>query len=125
MNPARSVPMRMGEAPRESYAWGEIHWLASQAANGARELTLGFTVVEPGGRNPVHRHPNCEEALYVVSGEVEHFVEGTPKVRLRTGEAILIPRNLKHQAVNTGAGPAQLLVAFSSSARQTVIEEEK
>ena len=114
--------MRPGEVQSERYSWGDIHWLASKAANGAAELTLGVTTVEPGGKNPVHRHPNCEEVLYVISGEIEHFVEGTPRVRMRSGECILIPRNLKHQAINVGRARAQLLVAFSSAERETVIE---
>lgn len=123
MTEPKIAPMRKGEAPSEKYAWGDIHWLTSKGANGARELTLGSTVVEAGGRNPLHRHPNCEEVLYVVAGEIEHFVEGTPKVRMKAGEAILIPRNLKHQAINVGRVPAELLVAFSSAERETVIEE--
>lgn len=122
MQESRVAPMRKGEVPREAYAWGEIHWLTSQATNGAKELTLGFTSVAPGGRNPLHRHPNCEEVLYVISGEIEHIVEGAPKARLRGGEAILIPRNLKHQAINIGSVPAVLLVAFSSAQRETILE---
>ncbi|MCW8129056.1 MAG: cupin domain-containing protein [Planctomycetota bacterium] len=123
MTEPKIAPMRKGEAPAEKYAWGDIHWLASKTANGARELTLGSTVVEPGGRNPLHRHPNCEEVLYVVAGEIEHIVEGAPTVRMKAGEAILIPRNLKHQAINVGGVPAELLVAFSSAERETVIEQ--
>ena len=58
-----------------------------------------------------------------IAGEIEHLVEGTPNVRMKAGEAILIPRNLKHQAINIGSTNAELLVAFSSAYRETVIEE--
>src|SRR5579871_5805882 len=116
--------MRRSEAPAEAYAWGEIHWLVSRSANGAREMTLGHTVIAPGERNALHRHPNCEETLYVVSGEIEHIVEGTPNARMKAGEAILIPRDRKHRAINVGSMPAELVVAFSSPVRETVIEEE-
>jgi len=122
MNLPKIAVMRKGEAPSEQYPWGDIHWLTSQSANGAAELTLGVTTVEPGGKNPLHRHPNCEEVLYVISGEIEHFVAGAPRVRMKAGECILIPRNLKHQAINIGQTPAELLVAFSSAERETVIE---
>jgi len=80
-------------------------------------------VVAPGGKNPLHAHPNCEEALYVVAGEIEHVVEGMSNLRMRAGEAILIPPNVKHQAINVGTGPADLLVAFSTAERETVVEE--
>ena len=123
MNEPRIAVMRLGEVPSEAYTSTDIHWLVSQQANGARELTLGYTTIEVGGRNPLHRHPNCEEALYVLSGEIEHIVEGTPNVQMKTGEAILVPRNLKHQAINRGNVPAALLVAFSNAERETVVEE--
>ena len=122
MDEPRIAVMRRGEVPSEAYATTDIHWLVSKQTNNARELTLGFTTIEPGGNNPLHRHPNCEEALYVLSGEIEHIIEGTPNVRMKAGEAILVPRNLKHQAINRGAVPAELLVAFSSPERETVIE---
>ena len=123
MNEPNVAAMRLAEVPREAYTGTNIHWLVSKKANGARELTLGYAAIEVGGRNPLHRHPNCEEALYVLSGEIEHVVEGTPNVRMKAGEAILVPRNAKHQAINTGATTAELLVAFSSAERETVIEE--
>ncbi len=114
--------MRLGEVPSEAYTSTDIHWLVSKKANGAQELTVGYTTIDPGGRNPLHRHPNCEEALYVIAGEIEHVVEGTPNVRMKAGEAILIPRNRKHQAINIGGAPARLLVAFSSPERETIVE---
>jgi quercetin dioxygenase-like cupin family protein len=114
-------PMRPGNAPKEKYPWGDIHWLASDVSNGAKELTFGVTTVKAGGSNPLHRHPNCEEVLYVVSGEVEHFIEGTRRVKMKAGDSILIPRNRIHQAVNKGMGPAMLAVSFSSAKRKTVL----
>jgi quercetin dioxygenase-like cupin family protein len=115
-------PISNSAAPRENYPWGEIRWPASRAACGARELTLGVTNVATGASNPVHRHPNCEEVLVVLRGEIEHFIEGTPRVRMKAGETIVIPRNLRHQARNVGASEAELLVAFSSAERETVID---
>jgi len=115
--------MRKGEVPSDGYAGTAIHWFISRKSNNAQELTLGQTTIAVGGRNPLHRHPNCEEALFVLSGQIEHVIEGSPNLKLQSGEAILIPRNLKHQAINTGATPTELLVAFSSPDRQTIVEE--
>lgn len=121
MSEPQVTVMRRGDAPRESYPGGEIHWLASRAANGARELTFGHTIIEVGKSNPLHRHPNCEEVLYVLRGAIEHHIAGTPNVRMAEGDTILVPRNAVHQAVNVGDTPAELLVAFSSPDRQTII----
>jgi quercetin dioxygenase-like cupin family protein len=116
--------LRRGSAPRESYPGGEIHWLASRKASGAGELTVGFTVIEVGANNPRHRHPNCEEVLYVVAGEIRHHIAGTSDVHMIAGDCITIPRDRVHQAFNVGAYPAELLVSFSNAERETVIVPE-
>jgi quercetin dioxygenase-like cupin family protein len=113
--------LRPGSAPRDEYPGGELHWLASRKANGAQELTVGYTVIAVGANNPRHRHPNCEEVLYVLKGDIRHHIEGTTDVLMTTGDCITIPRDRIHQAFNIGERPAELLVAFSSADRETVI----
>jgi len=116
---------RRGEVPTEGYGQASLHWLVSKKTNGARELTVGLTTIPAGGNNPLHRHPNCEEALYVLSGEIDHYIEGTPRMRMTAGDTILVPRNAVHQAFNVGKDPAELLVSFSSPERETVLVEVK
>lgn len=118
-----STTRRAGAVPSETYPGGEIHWLVSGKATGARELTLGQTLIEVGRRNPWHRHPNCEEALYVLAGTIEHVIEGQPNVTMTAGDALCIPRDAWHQAINVGPDPVRLLVSFSSPDRESVIGE--
>ncbi len=120
---ANTVVRRAGDMPSETYPGGEIHWLVSRKATGAQELTLGQTLIEVGQRNPRHRHPNCEEALYVLAGTIEHVIEGTPNVTMRAGDALCVPRDVWHQAINIGPEPVRLLVSFSSADRETVFDE--
>ena len=114
---------RAGAVPSETYPGGEIHWLVSGKATGAKELTLGQTLIDVGQRNPRHRHPNCEEALYVLAGTIEHVIEGTPSVVMTAGDAICVPRGAWHQAINIGPEPVRLLVSFSSADRETVVDD--
>ena len=123
MDEPRIAVTRRGEVPSDGYGMASIHWLVSKKTNGARELTIGATTLPVGGSNPRHRHPNCEEALYVLSGEIEHHIDGTPSIRMKAGDTILIPRDLVHQAVNIGDVPAELLVSFSSAERESVLAE--
>lgn len=58
---------RVGKVPVEHYGQAEIHWLASHATNGAKELTVGHTTIAVGGSSPMHRHPNCEGAYFDLS----------------------------------------------------------
>jgi quercetin dioxygenase-like cupin family protein len=122
---ARCVALRPAEIGIEKYGSAEICWMINRKGTGANEITLGKTVLPPGEGNPVHRHPNCEEALYLLKGEIEHFIKGAAqeRVRLKAGEAILIPRNVIHNATNVGTGPAELLVSFSSADRMTILEK--
>lgn len=99
--------------------WGRIEWLVSGELNPGAELTFGYCEIFPGRENPRHVHPNCDEALYVLEGALEHELDGEV-VPLAAGQALHIPRGLPHQARNPGAHPARLVVAYSTGDRRIV-----
>ena len=86
------------------------------------QMTFGFVQIKPGVKNPRHFHPNCDEVLYLLEGELEHSL-GNEHVHLRPGMAIHIPAGVEHDAVNRGAEMARMVVAYSSGDRQTVMCE--
>ena len=116
-------PRHAGQVPTERYGEAHIQWLASAAASGARELMFGLTTIDVGGGSPMHRHPNCEEVLHMLDGEIDQLVEGGRAFRMGAGDTITIPRNLRHRAINVGHTPAVMIVAFSSPCRETIVEE--
>ena len=122
MNATTSAITRVGNVPTETYGQAHIHWLASAAASGAKELTVGITTIAPGGASPLHRHPNCEEVLHMLRGEIDQVVEGQPTVRMKAGDTITIHRNVKHHAINAGQVPAEMIVVFSSPRRETIVD---
>jgi mannose-6-phosphate isomerase-like protein (cupin superfamily) len=77
----------------------------------------------PGKRNPLHFHPNCEEVLYVISGQGIHSYDGKT-VDLKAGMTIRIPAGVKHNLTNTGTETLKTLISFSSGDRKTVFLEE-
>jgi mannose-6-phosphate isomerase-like protein (cupin superfamily) len=83
------------------------------------EQTVGLATILPGKQNPVHYHPNCEEVLYVISGQGLQTYDGRT-ITLKAGMTIRIPARTKHNLVNTAAEPLRTLVSFSSGDRQTV-----
>lgn len=109
--------LRSGQESVQEFAWGRLIWYAAGALGNAQETTLGRCVIRPGQENPLHRHPNCEEALHLVAGTVEH-VAGEAKWLLEPGDTITIPRGLWHQARNVGTGEAVMFIAYSSPARE-------
>lgn len=103
----------------ESYSWGEVRWMHS-AETGAEKLSVGEMVISPGGQNRRHYHPNCEEVLYVVSGEIDHTFEDSKPVRLKAGMSVLSPPGMPHNSKCVSKEPARMLVAYSSANHQIV-----
>lgn len=110
--------------PKVDFDWGEITWLVTGADMPGAEMTFGVVTVQPGQRNPLHSHPNCEEILYVVSGSCDHLLDGETH-RLEAGQAIRIPRGRRHWAKCLGDAPLFAVIAFSSPDRQIVIHENE
>lgn len=107
------------QLPVEQSDWGILQWVCNGKLLPGAEQTVGLATILPGKRNPVHYHPNCEEVLYVISGEGTQSYDGHT-VLLKTGMTIRIPANVKHNLLNSGTEPLRTLVSFSSGDRQTV-----
>lgn len=96
-----------------------IKWLFSGKTAPGAEQTLGYVVIEPGSKNPLHAHPNCEEVLYLISGELEHSLEDEV-YHLKPGDAIRVPAGVKHDARSVGTEPAAMVVCYSVPNREMV-----
>jgi mannose-6-phosphate isomerase-like protein (cupin superfamily) len=111
------------QLPLEQNAWGTLQWVCNQKLMPGSEQTVGLATIFPGKQNPVHYHPNCEEVLYVLSGQgLQSYDSRT--IQLKAGMTIRIPRQVKHNLRNTGAETLRVLVSFSSGDRQTVFTAE-
>jgi mannose-6-phosphate isomerase-like protein (cupin superfamily) len=78
------------------------------STNGA--FSLMERILPPGGRKPPpHIHTNCEEAFYVLEGEIEFSLATTTYVG-RPGAFVLVPGGVAHTFGNPGTVSARLLV---------------
>jgi quercetin dioxygenase-like cupin family protein len=82
-----------------------------------------YVQIEPGRKNPRHHHPNSDEVLYLLEGELEHSL-GNEVHHLEPGMAIHIPQGVDHDAYNGGRVTARMLVAYPTSDRRVVMREE-
>jgi len=116
--------VRADAVPLTKVGDAEIRWVINHASGGAKELTVGLTTMKPGGRNPLHIHPNCEEVLHLLHGSIDHIIENDKgelvTMHMDTGDTVVVPRGKKHQAINTGDYAARWIVTFSSAHRETV-----
>jgi mannose-6-phosphate isomerase-like protein (cupin superfamily) len=107
------------QLPVERNDWGTLQWVCNGKLLPGAEQTVGLATILPGKQNPVHYHPNCEEVLYVISGQGLQSCDGRT-VELKSGMTIRIPAKVKHNLTNTGKEPLRTVVSFSSGDRQTV-----
>ena len=112
---------RPSEYVVEETPWGSLTWFVNATQGGSLTLTVGRCAIRPGCANPRHHHPNCDEVLHVLQGEIVHAV-GDAEIPMQAGDTISIPSALAHSARNTGACDAILLICFSSAKRETVGE---
>jgi quercetin dioxygenase-like cupin family protein len=98
-----------------------LTWLASDNILGTEDITVGRVIIKKGMSNSEHRHPNCEEVLYLLSGKLEHYI-GDEKIIVESGDSILIESGAKHKAVSIGDSDADMIVTYSSSKRQVIGE---
>src|SRR6266849_10272978 len=78
------------QLPTEKFAWGTLKWLCNAKLAPGTLQTVGIAEILPGKHNPLHYHPNCEEVLYVISGQGTQSFDGRT-VDLKPGMTICIP----------------------------------
>ena len=101
------------------FDWGRIRWLCSEEIDAEAEMTFGVVYIDPGKANPLHMHPNCEEVIYLVSGQCDHLLDGEWHA-LKAGMSMRIPQGAKHCARNTGWEAVRMVIAYSTPDRETV-----
>jgi len=97
-----------------AHDWGRVGNLCVPANTGAKQLTILEARLLPGKGHDFHKHPNQEEALFVVEGEVEQWVDRKKQV-LKPGDAVFVPADMVHASFNIGKGEARILAIFGPS----------
>ncbi|MFN8458772.1 MAG: cupin domain-containing protein [Anaerolineae bacterium] len=99
------------EIEREQLDWGEMGWVSHPPSTESKILTVMEVTLGPGGGHNFHKHPDQEEVISVVSGEIEQWLE-TEKMTLKPGDSIFIKPNIIHASFNISSQPAKLMVAL-------------
>lgn len=94
-----AVPFDTSLTAEEGWIDMEVRWLITADTVGAEQTVVGRTVLRPGSKHDIHRHPNAEEWEYVVSGTAIKHV-GDESVRLDAGDVVFVPKNVYHGLEN-------------------------
>jgi quercetin dioxygenase-like cupin family protein len=75
------------------------------------EAVVARVEVAPGILAGRHTHPG-DEISYVLEGEGEVLIDGEPPLKIKAGDAFIIPAGKIHDAKNTGTGPFRLVGTY-------------
>ena len=96
------------ETAEDVLDWGRLRWLSNPPSTGAKQLTVIDVTLAPGKGHNFHKHPDQEEVLYVVAGEVEQWVDRDKRM-LGPGDSAFVPADMVHASFNVGTGEAKIV----------------
>ena len=96
------------EAERETLDWGVTGWLSRPTTTNAKDLTVIEVEITPGFGHNFHKHPDQEEVIYVVEGEVEQWLEQERRT-MKPGDSVFIAADAVHASFNVSGSAAKLL----------------
>jgi len=97
--------------------------LRAGASTGATALCVIEQWCEPGAGAPTHTHFEVEEAIAVLEGVAELWVDGE-RSRIEAGETILLPPHSCHGFRNAGEGVLHTVAVFAAAAPPVEYEDE-
>src|SRR5688572_18210975 len=98
MSPAPSSPRRFVSALETETQCLEKQinqWYFKDGLGDSDSLVFVRAKFEPGGSHPFHTHPEMDEIIYMLSGEMEQWVQQEKRV-LKSGDSVYIPRGVVH-----------------------------
>lgn len=92
----------------------EVRNAVSRDVSGSEQMTMQIVDVLPGAvSKPGHTHTDCEEIIFVHSGEGDIMIDD--KVHhMKPGDIVFLPRGVRHMTRNPGKEKMRLFCAFSS-----------
>ena len=106
-----------GDAQVEEAPHCTCEWLCRPGIVEADQLQLVRATMPAGKGHAFHKHPGCEEILYVIEGEAEQWVD-TERRMLGPGDVAHIPKDVVHATYNPSDRPLVFLAMLSPATDQ-------
>lgn len=92
---------------------GDVFTVKARSSDTGGAYSLTHMIVSPHAAGPpTHHHSDCEEAFYVLSGELDFRVDDA-EISAPAGTFLVVPRGAHHTYSNPSDRPAQVLVLIS------------
>ena len=102
------------EVKRETLKWGSLAYFSSPTVSNAKELVVLEVTLNSGDGHNFHKHPNQEEVIYVIEGEIEQWVDKKMRI-LGPGDSVFISGGVVHASFNVRDRNAKLLAILGPS----------
>jgi mannose-6-phosphate isomerase-like protein (cupin superfamily) len=107
--------VNLNEVPVGKITGRETRDLISGKTVGSKGISLRIADVLPGALcTPGHVHTECEEVIFILSGQGEIKIGGET-FPMKIGDAILLPTGVPHLIRNTGKEVMRMACSFSSN----------
>jgi len=107
--------VNLNEVPVGKITGRETRDLISGKTVGSKGISLRIADVLPGALcTPGHMHTECEEVIFILSGQGEIKI-GEEPFPMKIGDAILLPTGVPHLIRNTGKEVMRMACSFSSN----------
>lgn len=117
MPAATAVIAQQGEGERMWFAGGGVFTFKVTSSQSGGSLLLVEDVMCRGKTTPLHLHPQEEETLYVLEGEVLLHLDGEEH-RIGTGGCFMAPRGVPHAFLVTSE-TARILAILTPGAAES------
>ncbi len=88
------------------------HWYFKQGLGDSSSLVFVRARLTPGGGHPFHQHPEMDEIIYLLEGEMEQWLEKEKRVLL-PGDSLYIPRGSIHGCYNVSGAECEFLAILT------------
>lgn len=105
------------EAINESVPHCINEWVCKPELVEAKQLQICRCELQAGKGHDFHTHPELEEVIYIIDGELEQWVEKEKRV-LKAGDLAHIPAGIVHASFNETAKPCTFLAILSPGSQK-------
>ena len=95
------------DVPVAQFDWGSAGMRADVPSTGCTTFVVMDVILGPGKMHDFHKHPDQEEVLLIIAGEVEQWVDREKRI-LYAGDSAFVPKGVVHASFNAGEGEARI-----------------
>jgi quercetin dioxygenase-like cupin family protein len=109
-----STFVKQGGMVTDDLDWGSIGWRTRPENTGCKTFVVMDVTLEPGFGHDFHKHPEQDELITVLAGQIEQWIEKEKSV-LAAGDSVYLDKDVVHASFNVGDATARLMVVLAPS----------